>query len=322
MRRLHDDDTDALALVAHELRVPLVSLLAFMEQLASEEEVPSEARVAYARGAAALGRKMLQRLGELQAVVRAETGHVDVARKPCTLGTALGEAMEDLGPGAWSDIPVDGDAIAFGDAELMRQALAALVAAMSSDPGGVATIDTRVEHDKAVMTISRARPIPASELDRMLLPFGPLGVARWLVEAQDGEMDIHSSPATGTRVKLRMPLAFQANPLLSLSVRPGRLVLAVDDDDAAFDLYERALSPQGFRVVGTTRSHLAAALEEARPDVMVLAGMSFDPSFHPSIPAVAIDRARSHPSFGAELGEALTAAFPTRVPTTKRGGAD
>ena len=77
----------------------------------------------------------------------------------------------------------------------------------------------------------------------------------------------------------------------------------------------------------------------ARPDVMLVTGTAFDPGAHPSIPVVSlarpsltpasraeldercqavVDRDRQHPSFNAELGAALHAAIPTRVPTTRR----
>ena len=270
---------------------------------------------------------------------RAGNGGIEAVRRPCALGVVVSEALGALPLEARKGIAVEGDAIAFCDAELIRQALVVVLANVSGEAGEGASVRTRVEDDRAIVTISANHALGADEIDRLLLPFEPLGLARWLVEAQDGGIEVATRAGGGTTLTLTLPLAFGANSLRAPSVRPGRLVLAIDDDAAKLDLYERALSPQGFRVVGTSRSRVEAAMAESRPDVMLVAGMSFDPGAHPSIPVVSlarpslppasraeldqrcqavVDKDVQHPSFNAELGAALHAAIPTRVPTTRR----
>ncbi|MDC2960206.1 HAMP domain-containing sensor histidine kinase [Streptomyces gilvifuscus] len=212
--------------VAHELRTPLASLQAGLEELRDGYADPSVRRLASLHDQALRLGRIVGDLGELaeaeSARVSLHPTEVDltaltlaaVAEREAELRTAGLTVRTVPGP---APLPVR------GDADRLHQALGNLLSntARHCRPGDTVTVTTSATPTEAVVEVADTGPgIPADELphvfDRLWRGARAragggsgigLAVVKELVTAHGGTVAAASGPEGGTRMTLRLPIA-------------------------------------------------------------------------------------------------------------------
>jgi len=187
---------------------------------------------------------------------------------------------------------VPGELVVLGDPAALSHSLMNLcvnaVDAMSE--GGALTLATRNEGRAAVVEVAdTGSGMPPEVLERAFDPFfstKPVGKGTGLglsivygtVKNHRGELEIHSEPGQGTRVRIRLPLAA---PEPHLEEAPGsshgpalraRTILLVDDDELILQSVPSLVESQGHRVRTVTGGEeaLARLAVEPPPDLVIL----------------------------------------------------
>ncbi|MCX4238779.1 MULTISPECIES: sensor histidine kinase [Streptomyces] len=210
--------------VAHELRTPLASLQAGLEELRDGYADPSAGRLASLHDQALRLGRIVGDLGEL-----AEAESARLSLRPAELDlTALAEAAvaergAELRTAGLTVRTVPGPAplSVRADADRLHQALGNLLsnAARHCRPGDTVTVTTSATPAEAVVEVADTGPgIPADELphvfDRLWRGARAgagggsgigLAVVKELVTAHGGTVTAGSGPSGGTRMTLRLP---------------------------------------------------------------------------------------------------------------------
>jgi signal transduction histidine kinase len=211
--------------VSHELRTPLTTIRGNAELLAAEDTDPAGQRVAIAQI-----RRETERLSrlvdELLVLARAEALEAFEPR-PVQLDEVLMETFADLQGTAGRRLRVSAiDAVTVGGEpdRLKQLVLVLLDNALRYAPDGTVDVSIaddgrdavlRVEDDGIGIAVSDLphvferfyRGDAARRIDASGSGLG-LPIARWIVERHGGEIRIESRPMRGTRVTVRIPLAF------------------------------------------------------------------------------------------------------------------
>lgn len=223
--RSERDRRNLTADVAHELRTPLAALQAGLEELRDGLVEPDAARLAGLHDQALRLGRIVADLAELSAA-EAEAG-VSVERVPVDLARLAADEVAARDPqlraaGLDVELTVDGPADVLADADRLHQALGNVLAnaaryCTSGDRVGV-RVGTADGH--AVLEVADSGPgIPADELphvfDRLWRGRGAarvagsgigLAVAREIVLAHGGTIEVTSDEGVGTTVTIRVPL--------------------------------------------------------------------------------------------------------------------
>ena len=231
MRALQSRE-EFLALVSHELRTPLTSVLGHLELLEDRDDLPDDVR----RQLHVVQRNS-QRLQGLVADLLLSAHHRDgtvaLTRSATDLTGVLRDAVEAAGPTATTcgvelvaDLPEPTSATVslVVDRERMRQVLDNLIsnALKYTEPGGRVEVRQRVAGTEVELVVSDTGiGIDPDDLDRVFTPFfrargalervAPgaglgLGIARSIVAAHGGHIEIGSTPDRGTSVRVVLPL--------------------------------------------------------------------------------------------------------------------
>lgn len=228
-----DGDSDRLAIVSHELRTPLNAIIGFAELLRGDAAVtlpPQRQRdyVGLIHGAAT---HLLSVVNTMLDVSKIGAGHYAISREPFDLGETISEAVSMLAPRARTkSIHVNlhlervGDR-AFADRRAVRQiALNLLSNAIKFTPeNGCVTIEAETGAAGLVLTVADTGiGIDAGDIERLGQPFQQvdnsytrtcegtglgLSLIKGLAGLHGGDMQIESTPAIGTRVTVRLPVA-------------------------------------------------------------------------------------------------------------------
>jgi two-component system sensor histidine kinase AtoS len=209
------------ASLAHEVRNPLTSIRVDLQRV--EEKLPQELETRDLLGRA---------LGEIERVDRSVTGALRVARsgritlEPVDLRKPLEAAVHTAEPefkshGAQIEYAELGDdPIAVkGDAAALEQLFLNLLlnGAQALDKGGRASVSVdRTNRDVLISIRDSGSGIAQKDLEKVFEPFYTtrpagtglgLAIARQIAVAHSGEITVESTPAVGTTMRLRLPLA-------------------------------------------------------------------------------------------------------------------
>jgi len=209
--------------VAHELNNPLAVILGYTKLLRAEPGANAD-ELRIIDDEARLCQRIVQELLDLARPHRLEIGAVD-------LTMLAREAVDRLeGTGALRDrsvrVVASGPVVVSADAGKLRQVIANVVvnAAEATEATGTITIDATTTADEATLTIADNGPGIAPEIrDQLFEPFVTtkprgtglgLAIAHAIVDAHGGRIAISSTPESGTRVSLRLPVS-PRQPVLS-----------------------------------------------------------------------------------------------------------
>lgn len=223
---------DLIALVAHDLRGPLGSILTLVglarEELA-DPEIRKDLDIAYS--AAERAREIAEDLLQVRLL---EHGEHAPRRLPAPVAEVVRDAVRTVEPVARGrkvsvDVQLDGDPVYPLDGPLIRRALENLVAnAVRHTPTGArVSVAARCRGGELIFeVVDQGPPIPAKERDAVFRTFAPaerhalarrayglgLHLVRLVAEAHGGDASVEDALAGGTvfRLRLRSPAAATA----------------------------------------------------------------------------------------------------------------
>lgn len=206
--------------IAHEVRNPLAIIRSSVQNLA-EALPPEDSDSARSCGF------VLEEIDRLTRVTTALLGFarpIAVRRAPL-LARELLERSELIGKKLcearalhWSRSELDGDLWLDGDRDLLCQALLGMLdnAAQVTPPGGEVRVEASREREQVVFSVSDTGPgIPRENRDKIFEPFFTtrqgghglgLAIARQIVEAHGGKIELGEREGGGARFEVRLPL--------------------------------------------------------------------------------------------------------------------
>ena len=214
--------------VSHELRTPLASLRSVGELAMRDPDASADQREA-------LG-SMLEEVDRLNHLVtslltlsRADSGRVELDRRPLDLGTLVAATVDDLAVLAEEknqDLVVEtaGKTPVLADAQIVRVAIGNLIHnAITHCPAGTAIdVQVRPHSETAEVTVRDNGPgIPPEHQERVFDRFYRvdesrsrseggtglgLAIARWAVEAHGGTLELASDARPGCIMRMTLPL--------------------------------------------------------------------------------------------------------------------
>jgi signal transduction histidine kinase/ActR/RegA family two-component response regulator len=296
--RSSDRKSEFLAHISHDIRSPLHNVHAVLSLLRSETEGDgaSELIDIAARNCEAAG----ELVDDILDFTRFREGRLPVRRERVCVPTVLGEVLQSFALTASKkgvtilsaevDAPVD---ISI-DRRHLRRIVANLVGnAVKYTQRG--SIGVRVESDEARCSIAirdSGVGMTASEVEQLFTPFQRFGdrsiegiglglvVARALVEANGGSIEVSSTPHVGTLFTVTFPLTEQRS-VECASIQKGSLpcgdrrvhpptILLVDDDPDSCRSLARALSRYPVEtVIATSVPEAIGIFNFAAPDIVV-----------------------------------------------------
>ena len=222
---------------SHELKTPLTVMHGELENWLREDRLTEEQR-----GRVESQLDEVQRLAKivdsLTLLTKADTGQVVLGREAVRLDELLREALADaesLGrpSGVTATLGVCDPVTILGDRHRLRQLLLNLCdnAVKYNEPGGKVTLELRRAGPRAEVRIGNTgRGIAAEVLPRVFDPFFRgdashsqavegcglgLSIARWIVSAHGGTIQIASEPGGLTSALVRLPVTVHPNPRLA-----------------------------------------------------------------------------------------------------------
>jgi signal transduction histidine kinase len=226
-----------LTVVSHELRTPLTSIRGYLEMMGDEEFDEDDRRMFIASVERNVDR--LQRLiGDLTFVASLEDGDGSLEIEPACLAELVGGVAATMRPAA-EDAGVDlrvalqAPPVVPCDAHRIEQVFENVIGnAIKFTPGGgTVTIEVWVEGDCAVIEVEDSGiGIAATDRDRIFDRFfratsavqdekqgSGLGltIAKAVIEAHNGVIDVRSAEGVGTTVRIELPCGAPVPPAAS-----------------------------------------------------------------------------------------------------------
>ncbi len=293
-----------LSRVSHELRTPMNAILGFA-QLLDMEELEEEHR-AHVAEILEGGRHLLDIINEVMDIARVETGALASELRPVAMRPALTEVLDHARAAARArevrlpdEIPASCDAWVLAHERKLRQVIANLLSnaiKYNRAAGSVEIACRRMGGRLRVSITDMGTGIAHGEMDAAFTPFVRLEsargtgrgtglglpLARSLVQAMNGRLDVDSHPGEGSTFWFELPLADEEEataasepadaPSEAASADPWRRVLYVDDKPENVTLVRRILDRRpGVELITAVMG--AEGLELARshrPDLILL----------------------------------------------------
>jgi two-component system sensor histidine kinase BaeS len=229
LRELEEARRHLLANLVHELGRPLGAMLSAVQALQGGAEGDTALRRELLEGIEGEIYRLQKLTDDLTSLHEQLLGSLELKREPVQLLSWLGdmlppwrEAALDKGLQWEVEIPPEMPAVDF-DADRLAQALGNLIsnAIQYTPPGGMIGISAGIETQELWLRVSDNGPgIPPEELTRIFTPFYRgtsstrfprgmglgLSIARELVTAHGGRLEVESDLGEGSRFTIRLPL--------------------------------------------------------------------------------------------------------------------
>lgn len=259
-RNAHRSHDLFIAMMSHELRTPLHGLIATLDMMRTDENLPPqfEQRLTIARMSA---RALLRIANDVLDLTRIDTGHIPLEQKPFSLTSVIDEVLdesraraESLGLTLERSIPQSLPPAFMGDPARLRQVLGNLVSnALHWTQSGGVTLSVAFAGTECTIDVTDTGcGIPPDKWQTIFDPFvqvestqrrraGGTGlglpISRRLVEAMGGTLVLLRSDTKGStfRVTLSLPTSSEPPPdeqSLRIFNNPRGRVLVVEDDAA------------------------------------------------------------------------------------------
>jgi len=229
--RLNQLKSTFLSIAAHDLRAPLSAIRGYADLVLAE--LPDEAPQVHRDFLAIIGLEV-ERLDRLITdfldLDEIEKGALDIQVSPCDLNTIVREVARMMqGLALWKSLQLDVNlseqaVTVLADAERVRQILYNLLnnAIKYTPEGGHILVTTRLVQDFGSVQVKDTGPgIPKADLEHLFELYYRtdkarksqvrgtglgLFIAKYLVEAQAGNIRVSSQPGVGTEFNVRFPL--------------------------------------------------------------------------------------------------------------------
>jgi DNA-binding response OmpR family regulator/anti-sigma regulatory factor (Ser/Thr protein kinase) len=266
--------SDFLAAMSHELRTPLNAIIGFSELLqrpispAGHDPETIEEFAGHIHGS---GLHLLELINEVLDLAKVEAGRLDLRPTVFDLDGLVRQTMETMQPLAARkairlEAPDHGRLDVEADQSRIRQVVFNLLSnAIKFTPqGGTVRVELSSDGDTCRLVVSDTGPgiAPADQAtifeafrqapEAAGLEGTGLGLtlARQLVEAHGGSIDLESEVGHGSRFGVVLPLGRARREAVAAAPAPaaaeGRLVLAIEDDPSAAELLRVYLEEAGF----------------------------------------------------------------------------
>jgi PAS domain S-box-containing protein len=229
MAELERAKSEFLSSVSHELRTPLTSILGYAALLREDTDglVDAGNHIEVIERNAS---RQLRLVEDLLSIARIQAGEFEVNRLPIDLAEVVRLGVEAMRPAATEaglrlELECEGPARVLGDADRLDQVLANLLSnAIKFTPGG-GRIEVRLDStpEEAVLTVSDTGPgiqpedrarlferlFRADDVKRLQVSGAGLGlsIARSIVEAHQGTIEVRSDAGGGAKFAITLPLA-------------------------------------------------------------------------------------------------------------------
>ncbi|MDB4963939.1 MAG: sensor protein [Myxococcales bacterium] len=213
-----------IGIVSHDLRNPFNAIGLGSEALQRYPLEPGAQRIVARISRAA--ERATRLIKDLLDFAQARIGStIPVNPQPTNLREIVEQVVDEIqaaAPGRVIRIGHDGDETGSWDADRLAQVIANLVgnAVQHGSPGAPIVVESRISGVEAVLTVENEGPgIPADEIDKLFEPYqrgsrssagaGSMGlglyIAREVISAHGGSIEVESSPQATTRFTVRLP---------------------------------------------------------------------------------------------------------------------
>ncbi|MDC1399696.1 ATP-binding protein [Yoonia sp.] len=307
-RRLEEvreaDDRKALfmAVLAHDLRTPLIAILGILDLL--REDTEKETRDRMLKLLKNNGHGMLRLIDDVVYLAKLTTGEVRLRPEPIALGELLEQVSDIVRPSA--DLNGTKVVIESGDLPLLlgdrmslqRVLLNFATNAVKATPGGSVLLSAQLEatsesgHTVTLAVTDTGFGISPEDIPQLFHDFSRLegdgineegtglglAICRRLATAMGGEVGVESTPGKGSRfwMQLTLPEADNAEAVApveaynNLEVLAGLRVLVADDHDIIRQLTCLSLERVGMRPTEAADGLIAVELAEAEEFDLIL----------------------------------------------------
>lgn len=280
--KLNQLKNDLIAVLAHDIKGPLTSIVGFAELL-EDGYLEGDAAVDAARTIRTNGQRLAVLANDVLALSRIEHGELDIADQRVDLVELMQRAIEELG--TEREIRFDhpqARAVVRGDAERLRQVFDNLLRnAVKYSHEGAIDVSIDEQADTLVVRVrDRGIGIPQAEIPALFQRFSRgsnarrskiagtglgLFIVRMIVERHGGTVDVETTLGEGSTFIVTLPTFAVATSSSPMRV----IVVAVDAHVRLFVAYE--LRSHGYRVREcASRDEIPSVGEVRDGDVVVL----------------------------------------------------
>ena len=277
MREVDRLKSQFLANMSHELRTPLNSIIGFARVILKGIDGPiTELQQQDLTAIFNSGQHLLGLINDVLDLSRIEAGKMDLTFDEVNI-TELISSVMSTAAGLVKDKPIqlvpkveDDLPMVRADAMRIRQVLINFLsnAAKFTEEGEIivtAALEEPVKGQHVVMVkvIDSGPGIAEEDQAKLFQPFSQvdasltrkvggsglgLSICHHLIQMHNGQIGVQSLPGAGSTFYFTVPVVHSKHKIDGQEEE--RVILAIDDDPQIIRLYERYLTPKGFRVIG------------------------------------------------------------------------
>jgi PAS domain S-box-containing protein len=281
---LNQVKNDLIAMLAHDFKGPLTTIVGFADVLADDERFDGESRQ-YLGMISSSAMRLAALATDTLALSRLEQNELALALDEVDFGGLVREVVRVLGVTRPIELRVYGDHIVIGDPSRLRQVIENLIGnAIKYSPGGEPVeVAVRPRGKQVELTVrDRGIGIPESERAKLFGRFArasnarALGIAgtgfglylsKTIVELHGGTIDVESVEGHGATFRVVIPSRAAPRAL------PARRLALLDPDGDARSYIAHALRNDGVTVtVATNEDDLVRVLADGRYDAALVDG--------------------------------------------------